>query len=327
MRVVIIGATGHVGGFLVPRLVNAGHDVVALSRHGRPRYGTNESWAKVTEVTVDREAEDQAGVFGRRVAEIDADVVVDLICFEPDSASQLVEALRPKGTYLVHCGTIWVHGPSAVVPTTEDAPRRPFGHYGVAKAAIEELLWQETKGGGLPVTVLHPGHIVGPGWSPVNPAGNLELSVFRRLASGGELELPNLGMETLHHVHADDVAQAFALAIERPDAAAGESFHVTSERAITLRGYAEAIAELFGQPNRLSFLAWDLWRETVTDEAAEMTWDHIAHSPSMSIDKARHLLGYAPKYTSLEAVENSLAWLVANGRLDLPPWARSPGSA
>jgi nucleoside-diphosphate-sugar epimerase len=296
MRVVIIGATGHIGGYLVPRLVEAGDDVIALSRHGRPRYGEHASWAQVTNVMVDREAEEAAGTFGRRVADLEADAVVDLICFETDSARQLVEALRPRRTYLVHCGSIWIHGPSVVVPTTEDAPRRPFGHYGKAKAAIEELLWEESRSGGVPVALLHPGHIVGPGWLPVN--------------------LPNLGMETLHHVHADDVAQAFALAVERPAVAASESFHVTSERAITLRGYAEAIAELFGQPSRLSFLSWEVWRDTVTEATAQVTWDHIAHSPSMSIDKARRLLGYAPTYTSLEAIQNSLAWLVVNGQLD-----------
>ncbi len=315
MRVVIIGATGHIGGYLVPRLVEGGHEVVALSRHGIPRYREHSSWAQVTSETLDRESEEAAGTFGLRVAEFAADAVVDLICFEPNSARQLVEALRPHGTYLVHCGTIWVHGPSTVVPTTEDAPRRPFGHYGEAKAAIEELLLEESRSGRVPVSLLHPGHIVGPGWVPVNPAGNLEMSVFERLATGQELALPNFGMETLHHVHADDVAQAFELAVERPEAAAGESFHVVSERAITLRGYAEAIAHLFGQPSHLSLLAWERWRDTVPEVAAQMTWDHIAHSPSMSIEKARRLLGYAPTYTSLEAIQDSLAWLVGHGRL------------
>jgi nucleoside-diphosphate-sugar epimerase len=317
MRVVVIGATGHIGGYLVPRLVAGGHDVIALSRHGLPRYRDDASWSKVTKLTLDREAEERAGTFGSRVADLAADSVIDLICFETASAQQLVDALRGGRTHLVHCGSIWVHGPSAVVPTTEDAARRPFGHYGEAKAAIEELLWAETRHGGLPATLLHPGHIVGPGWVPVNPAGNLELSVFERLASGEELALPNLGLETLHHVHADDVAQAFVLAIEHSDLAAGESFHVTSERAITLRGYADALAAWFGRPSRLSFMAWDDWRTTTSEEAAEMTWDHIAHSPSISIDKARRLLGYVPRYTSLEAVRESLAWLTANGSLDV----------
>ena len=58
MRVVVIGATGHIGGYLVPRLVGAGHDVVTLSRHARPYYREHASWTQVTNVTVDRGAED-----------------------------------------------------------------------------------------------------------------------------------------------------------------------------------------------------------------------------------------------------------------------------
>ena len=53
----------------------------------------------------------------------------------------------------------------------------------------------------------------------------------------------------------------------------------------------------------------------MTEAAAQLTWDHIAHSPSMSIDKARRLLGYNPAYTSLEAIWDALKWLVANGQL------------
>ncbi|MFZ0215941.1 MAG: NAD-dependent epimerase/dehydratase family protein, partial [Candidatus Dormiibacterota bacterium] len=34
-RIVVIGATGHVGTYLVPRLVRAGHEVLALSRGTR----------------------------------------------------------------------------------------------------------------------------------------------------------------------------------------------------------------------------------------------------------------------------------------------------
>ncbi len=324
MRVVVIGATGHIGGYLVPRLVEAGHEVVAFSRHGRPMYREQPSWAQVTNLTVDREAEDRGGTFGRRVAELEPDAVVDLICFEPASARQLVDALSDLDTYLLHCGTIWVHGASTFVPTTEDAPRRPFGHYGQAKAAIEEFLLDQSRRGGLSATVLHPGHIVGPGWVPVNPAGNLDIAVFERLAAGEELSLPNFGLETLHHVHADDVAQAFALALERPRAATGEAFHVTSDRAVTLRGYAEAMGEMFGRPSRLGFMAWEPWRDATEKADADMTWDHIAHSPCVSIEKARRLLGYDPRYTSLEAVRNSLEWLIENRRLSVPGGLRPP---
>src|SRR3954451_14300735 len=235
-RIVVIGATGHVGTYLVPRLVRAGHEVVALSRGEREPYVAAPEWRAVERITVDREAEDAAGTFGERIAALAPDAVVDMLCFTPESARQLVEALRPSRPLLLHCGSIWVHGPVARVPVTEDEPRTAVGEYGTRKAAIEALLLRETVGGGVPSVVLHPGHISGP-WPSITPAGNLHLDAWRRLATGEPLALPALGLGVLHHVHADDVTQAFERALSRP-AAVGSSFHVVSEQAMTLRGLA-----------------------------------------------------------------------------------------
>lgn len=316
MKVVVVGATGHIGTYLVPRLVENGHEVVALSRGKRGPYLENPLWGKVERISVDRDAEDRAGTFGRLVASMRADTVVDLVCFTPASARQLADALEPSGTYLLHCGTIWVHGPATEVPVTEDSPRRPFGEYGTQKAAIEELLLEASRSGRLPCTVLHPGHIVGPGWAPVNPAGNFNNAVFERLARGEQLALPNFGLETVHHVHADDVAQAFVLALEDRDRSVGEAFHVVSDRALTLRGYAETVAGWFGRLAQLSFSPFDDWAKDQAREDAAATRDHIAHSPSISTAKITAALGYKPAYTSLDAVYEALEWLVENRRVD-----------
>jgi nucleoside-diphosphate-sugar epimerase len=316
MRVVVVGATGHIGSYLVPKLVAAGHEVVAISRGQQGPYVQGRAWDQVERVETDREAEDAAGTFGPRLAALRPDAVVDLLCFTVASARQLLEALAPAGPYLLHCGTVWVHGSAVEVPVAEDEARRPFGDYGTQKAAIEALLLGEARQGTLRCTVLHPGHIVGPGWSPVNPAGNFNLDVFARLARGDELALPNLGLETVHHVHADDVAQGFVKALDDPVAASGEAFHIVSGRALTLRGYAETVAAWFGQTARLSFQPWATWAASWAPQDAQATWDHIGHSPSMSIDKAVAILGYHPRYSSLEAVYESLAWLVEHGQVD-----------
>ena len=315
MRIVIIGGSGHIGTYLVPRLAEAGHEIVNISRGASEPYQPHGAWLKVRRIVCDRSAEDAAGIFGTRVADLQPDAVIDLICFAPESASQLVEALRGKILHFLHCGTIWVHGPSTEVPTTENQPRRPFGAYGINKAAIEALLLDEARRGRFPATVLHPGHIVGPGWAPVNPAGNLNPQVFGALARGEELALPNFGLETVHHVHADDVAQAFAAAVAHWGAAVGESFHVVSPAALSLRGYAEGAASWFGREAGLKFLPWEEWRRTVTAEEAAVTYDHIAHSPNVSIAKAQRLLGYQPRYTSLQAAQEAVFWLASHGRL------------
>jgi nucleoside-diphosphate-sugar epimerase len=317
MRVIVIGGTGHIGTHLVPGLVADGHEVIVLSRGQRSPYQASGSWRQVEIRTVDRAAEDAAGTFGTTVAALDPDVVIDLICFTEPSARLLAEALQGRIQHLLHCGTLWVHGPSTEVPTREDAPRRPFGEYGIAKAAIEKYLLATSHRQGLPVTVIHPGHISGPGWAPVNPAGHLDVQVFQKLADGKELALPNLGLETVQHVHAADVAGIFRAAIAHRSVAVGESFHAASAGALTLRGYAEGVARHFGQEARLTFLPWDEWRQTVSADDAAITWDHIAHSPHCSMAKAAHLLDFRPRYSALGTVLDAVDWLVADGQLTI----------
>ena len=313
MRITIIGGRGHVGTYLVPRLVEAGHEVINVSRGAHEPYQPHAAWKQVQQVTLDRAAAEQAGTFGPQIRDLKPDAVIDMICFKLDSARHLVEALRGQVQHFLHCGTIWIHGPSLVVPTTEEQPRRPFGEYGIQKAAIEAYLLDEARKNGFPVTLLHPGHIVGPGWNPLNPAGTFNPKVFETLARGDELALPNLGMETVHHVHADDVAQSFMCALSRWSASVGESFHVVSPQALTLRGYAESMAAWFGQPANLRFMPWDQWRTTVAEDEAKAAWDHIAHSPNCSIAKAQRLIGYQPRYSSLQAVTEAVQALIAKG--------------
>ena len=49
-RVVVIGATGHIGTYLVPRLVRGGHEVIAMSRGTRDPYQASPQWGSVTRV-------------------------------------------------------------------------------------------------------------------------------------------------------------------------------------------------------------------------------------------------------------------------------------
>lgn len=308
MRIVVIGATGHIGTWLVPRLVRAGHAVVAVTRGAQRPYRDAPEWSAVEPVVLDRTAAEADGVFGATVAALRPDVVVDLLCFTLESATQLVEALRYRVAQFVHCGTLWVHGVPTSRPYDETAPRDPFGEYGIRKAQVERYLLDAARAG-FPATVLHPGHITGPGWAPINPAGHLDTRVFESLAAGDVLCLPDDGSATLQHVHADDVAQAFECAIANPRAAVGEAFHVAAASPVTMRDYAQAAAEWFGRTARLTYLPWTQWRLTVSERDALLTHDHMRHSPCASIEKARTMLGYAPRFTAVDAVRDAVGAL------------------
>lgn len=316
-RIVVIGATGHIGSYLVPRLVRAGHEVVAVSRGAAKPYGDDPAWAQADRVTLDRDALEKQGAFGKAIAELKPEIVIDNICFTLESASQLAEALFGKVQHFLHIGTIWTHGFSEVVPTPEDVTKRPFGDYGVQKAGIERYLLDLARRQGFPVTIIHPGHIVGEGWSPLNPAGHFDDAAFATLARGEALALPNFGMETVHHVHADDIALLLMHAIANWGASTGEAFHAVSPGAVTLRAYAEAMSRWFGHEPKLEFLPWDAWKAQQSSGNAEATWEHIARSPNCSIEKGRRLLGHVPRYSSLAAVQQSVSWLIANGKLSI----------
>jgi nucleoside-diphosphate-sugar epimerase len=311
--VVIIGGSGHVGTYLVPRLVSAGFEVTSVSRGQRSPYQAHGAWKSVRTMVLDRDAEEKAGTFGQKIRDLRPDIVIDMICFTEASARHLVEALRGQVRHFLHTGTIWVHGPSVEVPTTEMQPRRPFGEYGIRKAAIEAYLIDTARKDSFPATLIHPGHIVGPGWAPLNPAGHFDPRVFTALAKGEEVALPNLGLETVHHVHADDVAQLFMCAIARWSASVGEAFHAVSPAAVTLRGYAETMAAWFGREAKLRYLPWEEWKREHSELEAQQTWDHIAHSPNCSIAKAERMLDYRPRYGSIEAVRESVSWLIEQG--------------
>lgn len=315
-KVVVIGGTGHVGTYLVPRLVAAGHEVINVSRGERAPYTPHTAWEKVEMVTLDRVAEDKAGTFGEKIAALGGDIVIDKVCFTRESCAHLVEALRGRVSHFLHTGTVWTHGPLETVPATEDDPRAPISDYGRGKSEIQDYLLAEARRTGFPATIIRPGHIVGPGWKLINPLGNANPAVFSTIARGETLTLPNLGLETYHHGHADDVAQGFMLAMANWSAAVGEAFNTVSAAALTARGYAAAMYRWFGHEPKLEFQPFEDWIGTLGADDARVSRDHVNRSPCHSIDKARRRLGYAPRYTSLEAIQEAVGWLVKEGQVE-----------
>ncbi|GAB3999565.1 NAD-dependent epimerase/dehydratase family protein [Nocardioides marmoraquaticus] len=318
MRVVVIGGSGHVGTHLVPRLVRAGHEVVNVSRGARRAYTPDPTWDEVEQVVADREALDASGDFGTTVRDLRPEAVVDLICFTVASSTALLDALRGRAEHLVHVGTLWRYGPSTYSPIVEGFGAPPVGEYGIAKEAIARQLQHETASGGLVTTSVHPGHIVGEGWDPINPVGNLDHRVWATLAAGEPLRVPGSGAEHMHHVHADDVAQVVELALTHRDVAAGEDFHAVAPTALTVSGYAATAAGWWGRDARLERVSWEEFGRGLDPELVEASRGHLLRNHCLSIEKGRRLLGYAPAYEPDAAVLESLQWLVDHDRLDLP---------
>ena len=312
---VVIGATGHVGSYLTVRLVDEGYKVIAMARGGRKAYTADmPQWNEVEFVQADRKAMCADGTFGKLVASCNPDVVCDTIAYQQPESEELCNALSDK-VHMVQIGTIWIYDYKLEVPVTEGHPHNGKTNYGIGKTNIENYLMGLTKEGRMACTVIHPGHISGRGWLPINPQGNLNPKVYEDIYHGNEVLLPDDGMPTIHHVHSYDIAGLIAACLKQPENSVGEVFHATTEKAVTLRGFAEQLYAHYGHEPKLSFMRWEQFKNAVSELDASCTWDHIRRSPSCSMEKAKAKLGFIPKFTSMETIYDALEWQIEQGNL------------
>jgi len=317
MKAVVIGAAGHIGTYLVPMLVKAGFETVAITRTLKDPYEPDPAWSKAERVLIDRGDPD----FLDRLKAMEPDVIVDLVNFNVEDTKKLREAFRgTKLSHYLYCSSCWAHGMAETTPFDPDARvKEPLDAYGKDKYASEMYLKDEYRRTGFPATIVMPGQISGPGWTIINPWGNTSMRVVQDIADGKEIALPNFGQEILHHVHGYDVAQVFFKAVTHRNQALGESFDAEAAGHITLYGYAKHLFEYFGHEPKIRFLPWPEWCEYVGDpQQCSATYYHIARSGVFSIEKGRRLLEYQPKYSCLETIDLAVKSYVDRGLITVP---------
>ncbi len=77
-RIIVIGGSGHVGTYLVPMLVELGHQVVNVSRGSARPYRPHYAWTAIENVCLDRVKEEAKGTFGQKIADLRPDIVIDI---------------------------------------------------------------------------------------------------------------------------------------------------------------------------------------------------------------------------------------------------------
>ncbi len=310
-RVLVIGGTGHIGSYLVPRLVSFGYEVFVYVRGETQPYPPSPLWKRVTRLSGNREEDEKKGTLQEYIRTIKPDILVDLIAFEPESAAGLVEVLSEEETHLLMCTTAWVYGKTRTIPTSEDAPRLPENDYARKKVRIEDILFAAC--GKVRSTIIRPTHITGPGKTFVTPFGDHNPETLQRILNGEEVILLDGGFSTLHHVHPQDVADLFFSALSQPRKAVGEAFNCGARHAMTFFGLGEFLARSFGKPFCFRSMSLEEYAECFgyPEEAAM----HVRQGCCVSMEKAREILGFVPRYTPEAAVLEAMHDLIARGIL------------
>ena len=318
---VVIGGYGHIGSYLVPELVENGYEVTVVSRGNRKPYNSELSvWDKVKDLHCDRRQLAKEHKFGNMIAELQPDLIFDAASFTKDEIEELCDPILENPTWaskvkLIQIGSIWVYGYKIVSPVTEEHIHNAICDYGKGKTEIEEYLRDLSQSGRLNTTVLHPGHISGDGWYPINPQANFNPQVYADIIAGRELLLPDDGNATIHHVHSADIAGLAIACLNNPDASCGQAFNATSKQALSLRGFAELLYKYFEHEPKIQYVSFDKLSKMIEKEDAEQTYEHIRRSPSCSMEKAEKLLGFVPKHSSIDTVISALNYKLDRGEL------------
>ena len=75
------------------------------------------------------------------------------------------------------------------------------------------------------------------------------------------------------------------------------------------------MASLFGKEPNLKFVTLAELEAQLGAEACATTLSHIEHSPCSSIEKARTLLGYHPRYTTEQIYRECIEYRLETGDL------------
>jgi UDP-glucose 4-epimerase len=229
MRVLVTGGAGFIGSHIVDRLVAAGHAVTIVDNlsTGRAELVHPAATLHRCDIRSARLADVFAAARPEAVVHVAAqaevrrsvtDPLVDASINVLGSIAVLEAGRRAGVSRVVYTSTGGAaYGDTDVLPTPEDHPARAASPYGVSKVTAERYLecWRGLTG--MSTLALRLANVYGPRQNPAGEAGVVAIFAYR-LLRGEPCVVNGDGEQTRDYVYVEDVADAVARAVSRPDA-------------------------------------------------------------------------------------------------------------
>jgi 2-alkyl-3-oxoalkanoate reductase len=325
MKLCVTGGTGFTGAALVQRLLEMGHEVVALDKapgiamEALKSQGAKIILGSVTDQKVVEEA--VAGcevVFHLAAAFRELDVPESVYKeVNVDGTRVVAQASLDAGARkLVYCSTQGVHGHIENPPGDETSPIEPAEYYQQTKYE-GELELPPFAEQGLEYTILRPTAIYGPG-----DPGRFVM-IYRR-AKKGTFPMFGSGKTYYHPVYIDNLVDAFILAME-PGVGAGQAYIIADEEYFSIQELVTRVGRAIGVDVKTP--RFPIWPLIIAGHVCEKACKPFGITPpifprrvdwfrqvrAFRIDKAKRDLGYSPRVGIEEGLRLTGEWYTKEG--------------
>jgi len=327
MKVLITGGTGFTGKALTKRLLDLGHQVVALDyKEGLKTQELREWGAEVAIGSVtDRDVVDRC-LEGVEVVHHLAAAFRELNVpqghydqVNVGGTRNVLEAALDHGVRkFIYCSTCGVHGNIDHPPAGEEAPIQPADYYQRTKYQAEPLVIQY-QGKGLETCIFRPAAIYGPG------DHERFFMIFKRVQKG---VFPMFGSgRTLYHpLYIDNLVEAFVLAMEEGKGA-GQAYLIADEEYVEIEDLVKRTARALGVEVKIPH--YPVWPLVAAGHVFEKTFRPFGLTPpifprrvdwyrqnrAFKIEKAKQELGYNPQVGLDEGLARTARWYRQEGYL------------
>jgi nucleoside-diphosphate-sugar epimerase len=299
VRVLFIGGTGTISAACSRRAVELGIELQILNR-GRSGVRPVPEGAELLTADIRNPAAVRAALGTREF-----DAVVDFVAFTPEHVQADIDLFRGRtGQYVFISSASAYQTPPGRLPVVESTPlRNPVWPYSQAKIGCEDLLVRAYRDEAFPVTIVRPSHTYDCTSVPYDSGWTL----IDRMRRGRPVVVHGDGTSLWTLTHSDDFALGFTGLLALPEAV-GDSFHITSDEALTWNAIVAQLAAAAGAEAQIVHVTSDAIRAADEEWGQSLLGDK-AHSMVFDNAKLRRAVpGYVATIPFAQGAREIVAW-------------------